>query len=165
MRQTTELQGKTALVTGGAARLGASIVRHLHAAGARVVIHYRKSAGSAAALRDELLAIRGKSATTAQADLNDPLSWPRLINDTLGFAGGLDILINNASSYYPTPLDEATTEHWDDLFGSNARAPFFLAQRQNCARPKAVSSISSTSTPSGRMQITRCTAWQKRPTR
>jgi pteridine reductase len=128
LRQTTELRGKTALVTGGGARLGASIVRHLHAAGARVVIHFRNSAAPAAALCDELLAIRGESATTAQADLNDPLSWSRLIDDTLAFAGGLDVLINNASSYYPTPLDEATIAHWDDLFGSNARAPFFLCQ-------------------------------------
>lgn len=128
MEQSDILRGKTALITGGAARLGAATVRHLHAAGARVVIHYRRSNGPAEALRDELLALRAESATAVQGDLVDPEVWPRLIKAAVAFGGGLDILINNASSYYPTPLAEATTTQWDDLFGSNARAPFFLAQ-------------------------------------
>jgi len=128
LEQSDILRGKTALITGGAARLGAATVRHLHAAGARVVIHYRRSNGPAEALRDELLALRAESATAVQGDLVDPEVWPRLIKAAVAFGGGLDILINNASSYYPTPLAEATTTQWDDLFGSNARAPFFLAQ-------------------------------------
>lgn len=128
MEQSDILRGKTALITGGAARLGAATVRHLHAAGARVVIHYRRSSGPAEALRDELLALRAESATAVQGDLVDPDVWPRLVKAAVAFGGGLDILINNASSYYPTPLAEATTTQWDDLFGSNARAPFFLAQ-------------------------------------
>lgn len=128
MEQSDILRGKTALITGGAARLGAATVRHLHAAGARVVIHYRRSNGPAEALRDELLALRAESATAVQGELVDPEVWPRLIKAAVAFGGGLDILINNASSYYPTPLAEATTTQWDDLFGSNARAPFFLAQ-------------------------------------
>jgi pteridine reductase len=128
LEQSEILQGKTALITGGAARLGASIARHLHAAGARVVIHYRRSSGPAQALCDELLAARAASATTVRGDLIDPESWPHLVEVAIGFGGGLDILINNASSYYPTPVGEATTAQWDDLFGSNARAPFFLAQ-------------------------------------
>ena len=122
------LQGKTALVTGGAARLGASIVRQLHAAGARVIIHYRRSADAAERLCQELLALRGDSAATLQGDLLDCEAWPRLIAATLDFGGRLDVLINNASSYYPTPIDSANLAQWDDLFGSNARAPFFLAQ-------------------------------------
>ena len=128
MEPSNHLRGKTALVTGGATRLGATTVRYLHAAGASVVIHYRRSLRPAEALRNELLAIRANSASIVQADLIDPASWQRLVDAALALGGGLDILINNASSYYPTPLDTATIEQWDDLFGSNARAPFFLAQ-------------------------------------
>jgi pteridine reductase len=128
MQSTTSLDGKTALVTGGAARIGAEIARRLHAAGAKVVIHYRNSAGPAEALRDALVDERPGSATTVQGDLNDPASWPQLVDAALAFGGSLDILVNNASTYYPTPVGEATIAHWDDLFGSNARAPFFLAQ-------------------------------------
>jgi pteridine reductase len=128
LESSEHLQGKTALVTGGATRLGATIVRHLHAAGARVVIHYRRSAAPAESLRDELLSLRAGSAAIAQADLNEPISWRHLIQATLGFGDRLDVLINNASAYYPTPLHEATLGHWEDLIGSNARAPFFLAQ-------------------------------------
>jgi len=128
LESSDRLRGKTVLITGAAARLGAEISRHLHAAGARVVIHYRRSAAPAAALRDELSAIRPDSATIVQGDLIDPATWPRLISAAVEFGDGLDVLINNASNYYPTPLGEVTLEHWDDLFGSNARAPFFLAQ-------------------------------------
>lgn len=122
------LRGKTALITGGAARLGAMIVRYLHKAGADVVIHYRRSSQPAEALSQELCAERSGSAITAQGDLIDPASWPKLIEACSGFTGHLDVLINNASTYYPTPVGEATITQWDDLFGSNARAPFFLAQ-------------------------------------
>lgn len=128
MEASKALDGKVALVTGGAARLGAAIVRRLHAAGARVLIHYRSSAAPAEALRDELLAKRPESAALVQGDLIDPQSWPRLVAAAERFGGGLDVLINNASSFYPTPVGEATVAHWDDLFGSNARAPFFLSQ-------------------------------------
>lgn len=128
MQASDALVGKTALITGGAARLGATTARHLHAAGARVVIHYRRSAAPAEALRDELNAQRAGSSTLVQGDLMETESWPRLVETAVAFGGGLDVLINNASSYYPTPVGEATTEQWDDLFGSNARAPFFLAQ-------------------------------------
>ena len=128
MRHTDILNDKVALVTGGAARLGAMIARYLHAAGARVVIHYRNSAAPAEALAAALCADRPHSATTVQGDLLDDASWPRLIDACISFGGGLDILINNASSYYPTPVGEATPAQWNDLFGSNARAPYFLAQ-------------------------------------
>lgn len=128
MQASDTLTGKTALITGAAARLGATTTRCLHAAGANVVIHYRSSADKAEALCDELLALRADSATTAQGDLLDPQSWPQLVDAAVAFGGRLDILINNASSYYPTPIDNATIDQWDDLFGSNARAPLFLAQ-------------------------------------
>jgi pteridine reductase len=122
------LHGRTALVTGGAARLGAEIVRSLHAAGAHVIIHYRRSEAPARQLQEQLCATHPGSASVVQADLLDPASWPALVDHCTNTTGRLDILINNASSYYPTPLGEATSEDWDDLFGSNARAPFFLAQ-------------------------------------
>lgn len=128
MQPSHPLQGQTALITGGAARIGAAVARSLHAAGARVVIHYRSSAEAADALRDSLLAQRAGSAVTVQGDLIDPDSWPRLVKAAVQFGGTLDILINNASSFYPTPVGQATTAQWDDLLGSNARAPFFLAQ-------------------------------------
>jgi pteridine reductase len=128
LKPSDDLQGKTALITGAAARLGAATVRRLHAAGAAVVIHYRRSSAAAETLRDELLNLRAGSATSVQGDLLDPESWPHLVAHAVEFGGGLDILINNASSYYPTPVGTATDTQWDELFGSNARAPFFLAQ-------------------------------------
>lgn len=128
MHKSDTLTDKVALITGGAARLGAMIARFLHAAGARVVIHYRNSAAPAEALAEALCAERSDSATTIQGDLLEPTSWQRLIDASVAFGGGLDILINNASSYYPTPVGEATLAQWDDLFGSNARAPYFLSQ-------------------------------------
>jgi pteridine reductase len=128
LQPSTSLKGKTALITGGAARIGAATARLLHAAGANVVVHYRCSAAPAEQLRDELLAVRPDSAATVQGDLLDEDCWPRLIEAALGLGGSLDILINNASSYYPTPIGSATIGQWEDLFGSNARAPFFLAQ-------------------------------------
>ncbi len=128
MQPSQQLAGKTALITGAAARLGASITRALHGAGARVVIHYRSSNAPALALCDELLALRADSAVAVQGDLHDAASWPHLIEAALTLSGRLDVLVNNASSYYPTPLAQATVKQWDDLFGSNARAPLFLAQ-------------------------------------
>ena len=128
MSASLPLEGKTALVTGGAARIGATTVRLLQAAGARVVVHYRRSETPARRLTDELNGIRTGSAATVQGDLLDAASWPRLIDAAISLGGGLDILINNASTYFPTPVGEATPEDWDNLFGSNARAPFFLSQ-------------------------------------
>jgi len=122
------LQGKTALVTGAAARIGAAICDALHAAGAHVAIHYRNSVDRAQALADKLNAQREGSASLIQGDLCDMQRVPQLIEEVLTARGQLDILINNASSYYKTPMGTATQAQWDDLFGSNARAPFFLSQ-------------------------------------
>jgi len=93
-----------------------------------VVIHYRNSADRAQALADKLNAQRADSASLLQGDLSDMQRVPQLIDELLAARGQLDILINNASSYYRTPMGTATQEQWDDLFASNARAPFFLSQ-------------------------------------
>lgn len=122
------LHGKVALVTGAAARIGAATSTALHAAGAHVVIHYRSSADRAQALADDLNAQRSNSASLIKGDLCDMQRVPQIIDDVLREHDRLDVLINNASSYYPTPMGTATQEQWDDLFGSNARAPFFLSQ-------------------------------------
>ncbi|HIE55579.1 MAG TPA: pteridine reductase [Chromatiaceae bacterium] len=120
--------GKTALVTGGAARLGAMSTRFLHAAGAHVVIHYRNSEAPALVLQEELEADRPGSVTLVQGDLLEFGHLSRLIEETLSATGQLDILLNNASNYFPTPVESVTEEQWDSLFGVNAKAPFFLSK-------------------------------------
>ena len=122
------MQGKTVLVTGGAKRVGAAIVRHLHAAGANVAIHCRASLYDALALRAELNEQRPDSAITVQADLLDTATLPRVIEEVVQQFGHLDALVNNASSFYPTPLDQMTEQQWNDLLGTNLKAPLFLAQ-------------------------------------
>jgi pteridine reductase len=122
------LTGKTVLITGGARRVGASIARTLHGAGANLVIHYRNSKGDAAALADEFNAKRAKSAATIQADLLDVVKLPSLVEFAVGHFGALDVLVNNASTFYPTRIGEITPQAWDDLMGSNLKAPLFLSQ-------------------------------------
>jgi pteridine reductase len=122
------LDGKLALVTGSARRIGATIVRTLHADGARVAIHYRGSAAEATALAAELNGVRSNSAATFQADLVDTAALPALAERVLDWAGGIDVLVNNASSFYPTPIGEITEDAWDDLVGSNLKGPLFLSQ-------------------------------------
>ncbi len=127
--QTTRpLAGRTALVTGGATRVGAAIGRTLHAAGAHLVIHYRRSAEHAEALQAELEQHRPGSVTLVQGDLLETATLPDLIARVIAASGRLDVLVNNASTFYPTPIGEATEAHWQDLMGTNAKAPFFLAQ-------------------------------------
>jgi len=122
------LSGKTVLITGAARRVGAAIVRALHGAGANLVVHYRKSSNEAAQLADELNAKRGKSVVTMQADLLDIAKLPALVEFAVRTFGGLDVLVNNASSFYPTPIGEITPAAWDDLMGSNLKVPLFLSQ-------------------------------------
>jgi len=126
--QAQSLEGKCALITGAAHRIGAVIARLLHGEGMDIVIHYRSSADAAQALRAELEGRRPDSVALLQADLNAPHSHQQLIEDALRFRGGLDLLVNNASTYYPTPLETATEAQWNDLIGSNLKAPFFLSQ-------------------------------------
>ncbi len=122
------LAGKTALVTGAARRVGAEISRALHAAGANVVLHFRSSADAAEALVRDLNHTRAGSAVTAEADLLDLAQLQALPEVATRAFGGLDILINNASTFYPTPLGDITEIDWNDLIGTNLRAPLFLAQ-------------------------------------
>ena len=122
------LSGKTVLVTGGARRVGASIARTLHAAGANVVLHYRGSAAEAKALAGELNGARANSATLVQADLLDVQRHAALIDAAVEAFGQLDVLVNNASSFYPTPVGKITESDWNDLLGTNLKAPLFLSQ-------------------------------------
>ncbi len=122
------MQGKVVLITGGAKRVGAAIGRLLHASGANLMIHYRSSADEARALQDELNAVRPDSVALIQADLLDVNGLPSLVNQTVATFGGLDVLVNNASSFYPTPVGSITMKDWDNLMGSNLIAPMFLSQ-------------------------------------
>jgi pteridine reductase len=122
------LKGKTALVTGAARRVGACIVRELHAAGANVVLHYRSSADDAAELARELNGLRPGSTILAESDLLETAQLPELVKVAADAFGGLDVLVNNASTFYPTPVGDITAIDWDDLIGSNLKAPLFLAQ-------------------------------------
>lgn len=118
---------KVALVTGGARRIGAAIVRALHDDGMDVVVHCHRSRSQADALAAELNATRPDSARVIAADLGDDAALQALA-DRIHDLGGLDLLVNNASTFYPTPVGEVSAEQWDDLVGTNMRAPFFLAQ-------------------------------------
>jgi pteridine reductase len=122
------LAGCAALVSGGARRVGAAVVRALHESGASLLIHFNNSADAARALAAELNAIRRGSAAVQQADLLDPSAPAELIGAVLREFGRLDVLVNSASSFYPTPLGGITAAHWDDLMGSNLKAPLFLSQ-------------------------------------
>jgi pteridine reductase len=122
------LQGRTVLVTGGAKRVGAAVCRRLHAAGASLLVHYRASAIEARALQVELNARRADSVGLAQADLLKAGACSQLVKATLKQFDRLDALVNNASSFFPTALGEITEQAWDDLIGTNLKAPLFLAQ-------------------------------------
>ena len=121
------MQGKVVLVTGGAKRVGAAICRRLHAAGAQVAVHYRSSEQEAQALQKELNKLRPKSAAIFQADLLDQSALPKLVHKVIEKFGRLNALVNNASSFYATPLAEVDEQQWNDFFGTNLRAPLFLA--------------------------------------
>jgi pteridine reductase len=122
------LNGKTALITGGARRIGAVIARALHGAGANVVLHYRQAAQEAAALAQQLNETRAGSAALVSGDLLSEANLRLLPQEAVRVFGGLDILVNNASTFYPTPLGEITESDWDDLVGTNLKTPLFLTQ-------------------------------------
>lgn len=130
-------QNKCALITGAARRIGATIAARLHDAGAMVAIHYRGSDQAATDLRDQLNAKRENSAEIFQADLNNDEHLASLVKNVTQWSGQLDVLVNNASSFYPTPMGTVTNDQWDDLIGSNLKAPLFLSQ---AAMPALVSS-------------------------
>ena len=122
------LAGKTVLITGGARRVGAAIGRALHGAGANLVVHYRKSANEVAELADTLNGSRAKSVVTFQADLLDLGKLPALVEFAVRSFGSLDVLVNNASTFYPTKIGDITPSAWDDLLGTNLKVPLFLSQ-------------------------------------
>ena len=125
---TTDLTQEAVLITGAAKRLGAATARLLHAHGARIAVHSHRSHTAAQALVAELNAIRPASSVALQADLLDIAALPGLVAGTVRAFGGLTALINNASSFYPTPVGSITAAQFDDLIGTNLRAPLFLIQ-------------------------------------
>jgi len=122
------LNDKVILVTGAARRIGAAIVTCLHENGARVAIHYRGSGDEAEDLASRLNGVRAHSAMAVQSDLMDVDRLPLLIRSVFDWGGRLDGLVNNASSFYPTPIGNIDEEQWDELVGSNLKAPLFLSQ-------------------------------------
>lgn len=135
------MQGKVVLITGGAKRVGAAICRRLHGAGALLMLHYRASAGEARLLQVELNHVRANSVALIQADLLDLAKLPKLVEQTLHTYGRLDALVNNASSFFQTPVGDITAEAWEDLIGTNLRAPLFLAQAAAPALRKSQGAI------------------------
>lgn len=127
LSNTTE-NSPVALITGGARRIGAEIIRQLHQQGYRVLIHYRHSRDEAQQLADVLNHLRDNSAALVQADLGQDDDVETLARTAPEVFGRVDVLVNNASSFYPTPIGSATPEQWDELMSSNAKAPFFLSQ-------------------------------------
>jgi len=128
MNSQSALAGKSILITGAARRVGATLARTLHASGANVLIHHRTAAAAAAELAAALNAVRKGSAAVVQAELREMAALEPLVQRAVKEFGQLDVLINNASSFYPTPVGEITETHWDDLIGSNLKAPLFLSQ-------------------------------------
>lgn len=123
-----DISGKVALITGGARRIGAQIATTLHSAGMNICLHYRSSSQEAEALKCKLENQRTNSVHLVQADLHDIDNLPALPAQTVAHYGRLDLLVNNASTYYPTPVGEITQSDWDNLLGSNLQAPLFLSQ-------------------------------------
>lgn len=122
------MKDKVILITGGARRVGAAICRRLHRLGARLVIHHRASCAEAQQLKQELEQVYPESVALLQADLLDTGGISGLVDHAARQFGRLDALINNASSFFPTPIEECTEQAWHDLMGSNLKAPLFLSQ-------------------------------------
>jgi pteridine reductase len=122
------LAGKVVLITGGAKRVGAAICRRLHSLGANLMLHHRASVAEARALQHDLNSQRPDSVALIQCDLIKTASVPSLAKSAIAQFGRLDVLINNASSFFPTPVGEITEKVWDDLVGTNLKAALFLSQ-------------------------------------
>ncbi|MEQ1766097.1 MAG: pteridine reductase [Methylotenera sp.] len=124
----SKLINKVVLITGGAKRVGAAICRHLHTDGFNLMIHYKSSINEARALQAELSLLRPNSVAIIQGDLLNIASLPNLISETVNHFGRLDVLINNASTYYASEIGDIDENKWHDLMGSNLKAPLFLSQ-------------------------------------
>ena len=134
-------ESKVVLITGGAKRVGAAICRELHANGARLMVHYNTSKHEAQALQAGLNLQRPNSVAIIQGDLLNLNIVSSLVSETIQHFGRLDVLINNASSYYPTELSQINEQNWLDLMGSNLKAPMFLAQAASNELRKNTGSI------------------------
>ena len=117
-----------ALITGAAVRIGAAIATHLHTLGMRVVLHYHQSGAAAQALANRLNNVRPQSAIALSADIRNAEGCEQLLAQASAWQGRLDVLVNNASTFYPTPIGSGRESDWDDLIGTNLKGPFFLAQ-------------------------------------
>jgi len=125
---TREVAGRVALITGAARRLGAAIAEELHAQGMNLVLHYRNSQREAQDLQRRLNGIRENSVVLIQCDLLNTAKLAATVRQAEAAWGRLDVLVNNASSFFPTPIGTITEAQWDDLLGSNVKAPLFLSQ-------------------------------------
>jgi pteridine reductase len=128
LSETLPLAGKWALITGAGKRIGATVAARLHAAGANIAVHYFRSSESADALAEAFNANRPDSAFSVGADIRQTEQLEKLVEQIVAAAGRLDILVNNASSFFPTRLGSVTEANWNDLVNSNLKAPLFLAQ-------------------------------------
>jgi pteridine reductase len=122
------MKTKVVLITGAAKRIGAEITRTFHRAGFNIVLHYNQSKDDAVALKSELEQQRPKSVSLLQLDLVNKPDWKNLEDKCMQDWGRLDVLINNASTFYPTPFGNVSEDEWNDLMGSNLKAPYFLSQ-------------------------------------
>ena len=141
MSAIKEKNNKNALITGAAKRIGASISRNIHEAGYNVGIHYNSSEKDAKKLCEELNAKRAGSAQIFKADITKVSDAKSLVNSFLKWGGKLDLLINNASSFYPTPIGSVTEENWNDLIGTNLKGPLFISQEASVSLRKNKGSI------------------------
>jgi pteridine reductase len=123
-----QLQNKTILITGAAKRVGAAIARRLHQAGANLTLHYHSSEREAHALQSELNLQRPQSVMLVKADLLEVAGLAEIVKTCVERYGSLDVLVNNASVFYPTPVGAISAENWDELIGANLKAPLFLSQ-------------------------------------
>ena len=141
MSAIKEKNNKNALITGAAKRIGASISRNIHEAGYNVGIHYNSSKKDAKKLCEELNTKRAGSAQLFKADITKVSDSKSLVNSFLKWGGKLDLLINNASSFYPTPIGSVTEDNWNDLIGTNLKGPLFISQEASGSLKKNKGSI------------------------
>ncbi len=122
------MSNRTVLITGAAKRIGATIARELHRAGMNIIIHFNTSKTEAKSLAAELNSLRSGSANALQADLRDSNTYNMLIDEAYAVNKRLDVLINNASVFYPTPVETFTADQWEELIDVNLKAPLFLSR-------------------------------------
>ncbi len=123
-----QLADKIVLITGSSKRIGAATVRLLHANNMNIALHYHHSQAAAKDLQTELNEQRPESVMLLSGNICDLTQLDKMIQQVIENYGRLDVLINNASSFYPTPIDQVTEENWDELLGTNLKSPFFLCQ-------------------------------------